>query len=126
MAKIATFDAGSFWKNAYAHQRGKLLKRVNDWAASSPITIQSGSAFGIWDGHSIETADNSSTTAADIVINSGGRFYSGYQSANTAVAGGYVVPTPAVDGELAFDAQVGSKLYLSDFFVSCVKENKSW
>ena len=29
MAKIATFDAGSFWKNAYAHQRGKLLKRVN-------------------------------------------------------------------------------------------------
>ena len=29
MAKIATFDADSFWKNAYAHQRGKLLKRVN-------------------------------------------------------------------------------------------------
>ena len=29
MAKIATIDAGSFWKNAYAHQRGKLLKRVN-------------------------------------------------------------------------------------------------
>jgi len=29
MAKIATFDAAGFWKNAYAHQRGKLLKRVN-------------------------------------------------------------------------------------------------
>ena len=28
MAKIGTFDAGNFWKNAYAHQRGKLLKRV--------------------------------------------------------------------------------------------------
>jgi len=29
MAKIGTFDAGTFWKNAYAHQRGKLLKRVS-------------------------------------------------------------------------------------------------
>ena len=28
MVKIETFDANSFWKNAYAHQRGKLLKRV--------------------------------------------------------------------------------------------------
>ena len=29
MPKIETFDAVGFWKNAYAHQRGKLLKRVN-------------------------------------------------------------------------------------------------
>ena len=28
MVKIETFDANSFWKNAYAHQRGKLLKHV--------------------------------------------------------------------------------------------------
>ena len=28
MAKIATFDGNGFWKNAYAHQRGKLLKLV--------------------------------------------------------------------------------------------------
>ena len=29
MPKIETFDGTSFWKNAYAHQRGKLLKKVN-------------------------------------------------------------------------------------------------
>ena len=29
MPKIGTFDGGGFWKNAYAHQRGKLLKKVN-------------------------------------------------------------------------------------------------
>ena len=29
MPKIGTFDANGFWKNAYAHQRGKLLKKVN-------------------------------------------------------------------------------------------------
>ena len=29
MGKIGTFDAAGFWKNAYAHQRGKLLKKVN-------------------------------------------------------------------------------------------------
>jgi len=29
MTKIETFDAGTFWKNAYAHQRGKLLQKVN-------------------------------------------------------------------------------------------------
>ena len=29
MVKIDTFDGAGFWKSAYAHQRGKLLKRVN-------------------------------------------------------------------------------------------------
>ena len=29
MVKIQTFDAVNFWKNAYAHQRGKLLKKLN-------------------------------------------------------------------------------------------------
>ena len=29
MGKIKTFDAFNFWKNAYAHQRGKLLKKLN-------------------------------------------------------------------------------------------------
>ena len=29
MVKTQTFDAGTFWKNAYAHQRGKLLKKIN-------------------------------------------------------------------------------------------------
>ena len=29
MGKIGTFDAAKFWKNAFAHQRGKLLKKVN-------------------------------------------------------------------------------------------------
>ena len=29
MVKIQTFDAITFWKNSYAHQRGKLLKNLN-------------------------------------------------------------------------------------------------
>ena len=29
MKKIGTFDAADFWTKAYAHQRGKLLKKVN-------------------------------------------------------------------------------------------------
>ena len=29
MVKTQTFDAITFWKNAYAHQRGKLLKKLN-------------------------------------------------------------------------------------------------
>lgn len=29
MPKIGTFDGVGFWKNAYAHQRGNLLKKVN-------------------------------------------------------------------------------------------------
>ena len=28
MAKIQTFDAISFWNNSFAHQRGKLLKKL--------------------------------------------------------------------------------------------------
>ena len=26
--KISTFDGAKFWKNAYAHERGNLLKRM--------------------------------------------------------------------------------------------------
>ena len=29
MVKIQTFDAVNFWKNAYAHERGNLLKKIN-------------------------------------------------------------------------------------------------
>ncbi|HJJ22378.1 MAG TPA: hypothetical protein OQH54_01485 [Nitrosopumilus sp.] len=29
MPKIETLDGASFWKNAYAHQRGKLLTKVS-------------------------------------------------------------------------------------------------
>ena len=29
MPKIKTFDGTGFWKNAYAHQRGKLLKKID-------------------------------------------------------------------------------------------------
>ena len=28
MVKIETFDANTIWNKSYAHQRGKLLKRV--------------------------------------------------------------------------------------------------
>ena len=28
MVKIETFEANPFWNKSYAHQRGKLLKRV--------------------------------------------------------------------------------------------------
>ena len=28
MVKIETFDANTFWNKSYAHQHGKLLKRV--------------------------------------------------------------------------------------------------
>jgi len=28
LTKISTFDGAGFWKNAFAHQRGKLLKMV--------------------------------------------------------------------------------------------------
>ena len=29
MVKIQTFDAPNFWKKSYAHERGKLLKKLN-------------------------------------------------------------------------------------------------
>ena len=29
MVKIQTFDAVNFWKNSYAHQSGKLLRKLN-------------------------------------------------------------------------------------------------
>ena len=28
MVKISTFDGAGFWKDSYAHQKGKLLKMV--------------------------------------------------------------------------------------------------
>jgi len=103
----------------------ELLKRVTDWAASDIIEVSSGGGLALLDGHSIETADNSSTTVADIIVYSGGTLYVGFLSGGKPVSGGYIVPTPAVDGEFAFDIQSGGLAYLYDFFMSCVKNNKT-
>lgn len=103
----------------------ELLKRVTDWAASDQIEVSSGGGFALLDGHSIETTDNSSTTSADIIIYSGGNLYIGFLSGGKPVSGGYIVGTPAVDGEFALDLQSGSKAWLNDFFMSNVKNNKT-
>ena len=39
MPKIGTFDGERFWKNAYAHQRGKLLRKVNVPDDQIPILV---------------------------------------------------------------------------------------
>jgi hypothetical protein len=104
----------------------ELLKRVTDWAAAAVIEVSSGGGFALLDGHSIETVDNSSTTNADIVVYSGGSLYVGYLSGGKPVSGGYIVPTPAVDGELAFDIKSGGYGWLYDFFMSAVKNNRSY
>lgn len=103
----------------------ELLKRVTDWAASDIIEVSSGGGFALLDGHSIETTDNSSTTQADIIVYSGGALYVGFISGGKPVSGGYIVPTPALDGEFAFDIQSGGLAYLYDFFMSAVKNNLS-
>lgn len=103
----------------------ELLKRVTDWAASDIVEISSGGGFALLDGHSIETVDNGSTTAADIVVYSGGTLYTGFISGGKPVSGGYIVGTPGTDGELVLDFQSGSLGYLYDFFMSNVKNNKS-
>lgn len=103
-----------------------VLKRNTDWTTTKVITIQNGAGFAILDGHSIETVDNGSTTAADIVIESGGRWDSGYISSNIAVGGGQLFGTPALDGELVLDVQSGGEANFYDFFMSGVFNNKSY
>jgi hypothetical protein len=103
----------------------ELLKRVTDWAAAAIIEVSSGGGFALLDGHSIETTDNGSTTQADIIVYSGGTLYVGFISGGKPVSGGYIVPTPSVDGEFAFDIQSGADAFLYDFFMSAVKNNLS-
>jgi hypothetical protein len=101
-----------------------LLKRNTDWASAEVITIADGGFFGLLDGHSIETVDNSSTTVADHIVESGGRWDVGYLAGSTPVGGGYMIATPAVVGEFAIDIQSGGEANLHDFFLTCVYLNK--
>lgn len=102
-----------------------LLKRQTDWASAEVITVDNGGFFGLLDGHSIETVDNSSTTVADQIVASGGRFDVGYLAGSTPVGGGYIVGTPAIVGEFVFDVQEGGEANLHDFFLTCVYLNKA-
>lgn len=111
---------------------GLITKRVQDYSSTRRFTIGTGAAtfayFALLFGASLETTDNSSTTVADFTVESDGRFDSGYLSGDgasfdtgVAVSGGQLFFTPAVDGELAFEAISGAEVNLYDFFGASVK-----
>ena len=105
-----------------------INKRVADYSSSRRLSVGDGTNFA-WlafvDGVSLETVDNGSTTVADFRVLNNARFDNGYLSSDTPVSGGYVIGTPATDGEMVFDAQAGCVARLYDFFLTCVKQNIS-
>jgi len=105
-----------------------ISKRVQDYSSGRKFRVGATSGadlgwFGLLDGASLETVDNSSTTDADFKVEALGRLDNGYLASETPVAGGYLIGTPAVDGEMVFDAVSGAECYLNDFFITCVKQN---
>mgnify|MGYP000229598556 FL=1 len=105
---------------------GLVNKRVADYSSSRRLTIANTGWLAFLDGVSLETSDNSSTTVADIIIQSGGRFDNGYLTSGLPVSGGYIIGTPAVNGELVLDFQSGSTGVLNDFLITCVYQNRSF
>lgn len=106
-----------------------LTKRIQDYAAGRRIRVGDGTNFAwfaMLDGVSLETNDNSSTTVADFIVLSPAYFHSGYTAGGVGVSGGYIIGTPAVNGELVFDSQSGSNVFLNDFFLTCVTQNQTW
>ena len=109
---------------------GLINKRVADYTSSRRFTVGSGGGtfafFAMIDGVSLESVDNGSTTVADFIVENGAYFVNGYVAANTPVSGGYIIGTPATNGELVFNAVSGSYCYLYDWFLTCVFQNKIW
>ena len=103
-----------------------LSKRVSDWVCATRFIVANTGFFGLLDRHSLETNDNGSTTVADVIVNSGGRFFIGYPVGEANVGGGYIVATPGTDGELAMDLQSGGIVEWRDFLFTCVWTCESW
>lgn len=105
-----------------------VTKRVADYSSSRRFGVGNAAGggfafFAMVDGVSLESVDNSSTTVADFTVTSDGMFVNGYLSGGTPVSGGYIIGTPAVNGELVFEAVSGSRCYLYDWFLTCVRQN---
>ena len=105
-----------------------INKRVSDYSSSRRLRLTNAGTNGGWlffgEGVSLETVDNSSTTVADFTVETGTRFDNGYLSGGVPVSGGYMIGTPAVNGELVFDVDAGGACYLYDFFLTCVTQNR--
>lgn len=123
---------GENWRISYIIQDaatvtglGLIIKRVADYSSSRRFQVMSGGWIAFLDGVSLETRDNSSTTIADFTINSDGRFDNGYlvSATDTSVSGGYMIGTPAVNGEMVFNCAAGGILRAYDWFLTCVAQN---
>lgn len=105
---------------------GLINKRVADYTSSREFSVGLGTNFAWFlmvDGVSLETVDNSSTTVADFTVRNAARFDNGYLSGGTPVSGGYMIGTPAVNGEWVFEAEAGSINKIYDWFLTCVTQN---
>jgi hypothetical protein len=99
---------------------GLINKRVQDYTSSRRLTVGTNAAtfayLAFIDGVSLESVDNSSTTVADVTVETDGRFDMGYIQAGVPTAGAAIFLTPAVDGELGFAVRSGGEFngYESD------------
>jgi len=104
-----------------------INKRVSDYSSSRRFTVGNGTNiawFALLDGASLETSDNSSTSVADFIVEANARFDNGYLVQGLPVGGGYIIGTPAVNGEWVFDSKSGGQCFLYDWFLTCVKNNQ--
>lgn len=109
-----------------------LTKRVSDYGSSRRIRIgwETGTAaqqfqfawLALLGGVSLETNDNSSAALADVRVVDNGYLTNGYRAGGRGVSGGYIIGTPAVDGEMAFEVtcEKGGRADLYDFFLTHV------
>lgn len=92
--------------------------KADFYSSGRRLTVGNATDFaflGLLDGSFLESVDQSSTTVADFTIENNGMFQSGYLENGKPISGGYYIATPAVDGELAYDAKTGSTVYLYDY-----------
>jgi len=106
-----------------------ITKRVADYTSSRRFSVGNAAGtpfafFAMLNGVSLETVDGSSTTVGDFTVEAAGRFDNGYSFSGTPVSGGYIIGTPALAGELVFDAKTGALLTLNDWFLTCVQSNE--
>src|SRR3972149_7850309 len=106
-----------------------ITKRVADYTSSRRFSVGNAAGtpfafFAMLNGVSLETVDGSSTTVGDFTVEAAGRFDNGYAFSGTPVSGGYIIGTPALAGELVFDAKTGALLTINDWFLTCVQSNE--
>ena len=128
-----TYDVSYVLRDFSGNGASLIGKRQDDWSFNQILNVGNGTAFayvGIFEGSSMETLDNGSTTVADVRVRTNARLDAGVIFGTfedgTPVSSGYIINTAGggsgTDGRMGIDLDAGADTHFNGFFHTSVQQ----